>query len=74
MDDIQARAARGELTGAQARQEIHALRERLAVNAGIVMQWAVQPQGVALLGLLATSLQASGIAPRVADTFAPLLS
>ena len=74
MDDIEARAARGELTGAKARQEIHALRERFAVDAGVVMQWAMQPRGVALRALLATSLHASGIAPRVADTFAPLLS
>jgi hypothetical protein len=42
MADIEGRAARGELTLAQAKREIFALRERFAAEAGVVAQWAAQ--------------------------------
>lgn len=41
MTDIERRAFRGELTLAQLRHEIHALRERLAIDATAVARWAV---------------------------------
>jgi hypothetical protein len=43
MADVEARAARGELTLAQAKGEIFALRERFCAGPAVVMQWAVQP-------------------------------
>ena len=41
MDDLQRRADLGELTLAQARQEILELRERLSLDAGFLMRWAM---------------------------------
>jgi hypothetical protein len=41
MDALQRRADSGELTLAQARQEILQLRERLALDASFLMQWAM---------------------------------
>ncbi|MDZ5455819.1 hypothetical protein [Azohydromonas lata] len=42
MADLERRAALGELTLGQARQEIFELRERLALDAGFLMQWAMR--------------------------------
>jgi hypothetical protein len=42
MDELQRRADLGELTLAQARREISELRERLALEAGFLMQWAMR--------------------------------
>lgn len=42
MDDIEARAQRGELTIAQVRREILALRESLGIEAVDVARWAIQ--------------------------------
>jgi hypothetical protein len=42
MDDLQRRADLGELTVEQARREIFKLRERLALDAGFLMQWAMR--------------------------------
>jgi hypothetical protein len=44
MADIEERAARGALTIAQVKQEIFALRERFAVDAGVVTEWAMRGQ------------------------------
>ncbi|WP_157268190.1 hypothetical protein [Azohydromonas aeria] len=42
MADIEQRAARGELTIAQAKQEIFALRERFGASPDRVTRWAAQ--------------------------------
>lgn len=42
MADVERRACAGQLTLAQARQEIFALRERYAPMPGAVAQWAAQ--------------------------------
>jgi hypothetical protein len=42
MADIEERAARGELTIAEVKREIFALRERFAVSPDMVMRWAAQ--------------------------------
>jgi hypothetical protein len=44
MADIEERAARGALSITQVKQEIFALRERFAVDAGVVTQWAMRGQ------------------------------
>lgn len=40
MTDVERRACAGQLTLAQAREEIFALRERFAPAPGTVLQWA----------------------------------
>lgn len=47
MADIEERAARGELSIAQVKQEILALRQRFGVDAGVVMHWAMRAQPAA---------------------------
>lgn len=42
LTQLEERAARGELTIAQARSEILALRERFCVETAAVMRWAVR--------------------------------
>lgn len=42
MADLERRAVLGELTLAQARREIFELRERLALDAVFLMQWAMR--------------------------------
>jgi hypothetical protein len=42
MADIEERAVRGELSLAQAKQEIFALRARFNAEAGLVAQWATR--------------------------------
>lgn len=42
MDDLERRAVLGEVTLRQARQEILELRERLTLDAGFLMQWAMR--------------------------------
>ena len=44
MADLERRAAAGELTLAQAKREIFALRERFAPEPGVVLQWAARTQ------------------------------
>lgn len=44
MADIEERAARGELTIAEVKREIFALRDRFAVSPDMVMRWAAQAQ------------------------------
>jgi hypothetical protein len=45
MTDIERRALAGQLTLAQAKQEIFALWERFAAQPGAVMRWAVAGAG-----------------------------
>lgn len=40
--DLEERATRGELTIAQVRQEIFALRERFCAGPAVMLQWATQ--------------------------------
>ena len=42
MADLERRAALGGLTLEQARREIFELRQRLALDAGFLMQWAMR--------------------------------
>ncbi|NML18035.1 hypothetical protein [Azohydromonas caseinilytica] len=44
MADIERRAVAGELTLAQAKREIFALRERYAPEPGVVTRWAAHSQ------------------------------
>jgi hypothetical protein len=45
MADLERRAALGELTLKQARREIFELRERLALDAAVLTQWAMRAPG-----------------------------
>jgi hypothetical protein len=63
MAELEERAARGEMTIAEVKREIFALRERFAAGADVVTRWAVQAHA-ANPGV--TEKPASDIDPQVA--------